>query len=54
MTQYLQVLFLNALGGLVPWGSQCSLVMKDIEKAIFLLQCMGRIRTLKGSAFLAL
>lgn len=35
MTQYLQVLFLNALGGLVPWGSQYSLVMKDIEKAIF-------------------
>lgn len=35
MTQNLQVQFLNALGGLIPWSSQYSLVRKAIEKAIF-------------------
>lgn len=35
MTQNSQMQFLNALTGLIPWSSQCSLVRKGIEKAIF-------------------
>lgn len=35
MTQNSQMQFLNALAGLIPWSSQCSLVRKGIEKAIF-------------------
>lgn len=34
LTQNLKVQFLNVLGGLIPWSSQYSLVMKSIEKAI--------------------
>lgn len=35
LKQNLQEIILNALGGLIPWSSQHSLVIKDIEKVIF-------------------
>lgn len=35
LKQILQEKILNALGGLIPWSSQHSLVIKDIEKVIF-------------------
>lgn len=35
LVQNLQEKILNALDGLIPWSSQCSLVIKDNEKVIF-------------------
>lgn len=35
LVKNLQEKILNALDGLIPWSSQCSLVIKDNEKVIF-------------------